>query len=551
MKKTDPSEGHKQPHPHLGGDQGELSASSSQNQQGSEEGAESRIGESPSPTLPSPTSSAGEQEKPWDLRAWELYQQPISVERKPDLLGEIFEEEFNRGHLSVMEMAQIISARNAALIEMFDYWLLKKLWSQEKYDEASRFAASLLESTNPTIRKTAQFLHEQYYLVREASRQKIGVLLRTKEKADGQILESLKTAFGVGSNTQSPFELIVEEEPDQFEDLRKAFERLVRRHHVIVIFGGTRNKTRPYLAQLSHYFKTPFIYLGQKSQVTAESPYFYHYSLTLESQIRTLAAHAYKRGLRRLAIIFPNDGYGVDAANLMWDEWLALGGKVVAAQTYHPEENDFQELAAILSNKHDLAPRMAEFRKRQREKLQQFPHLRRRILSQTPVELLPAQYDFDFIFIPDLSRTSIKVLSSLAYYGIRHIPVYGTRLWMASDTFKLAGSLWAPHLIFSDSAYVLLPVLPSPHPFVQDFRHRTGRYPDVLEVNAFEVGLLIKEILVQKAPANRGELKQILEDQFAIQGVLGQKLYFDEYREMENPIVLFQFNSKGALHIVP
>ncbi|MCX7675505.1 MAG: hypothetical protein N2Z70_06725, partial [Bdellovibrionaceae bacterium] len=191
-----------------------------------------------------------------------------------------------------------------------------------------------------------------------------------------------------------------------------------------------------------------------------------------------------------------------------------------------------------------LAKRQLEYKKIIQQKLEQFPQRRREILSQGPVAMLPAQVDFDAVFIPDTVMGMSKILSTLAFYGVKHIPVYGTSLWFSPEMKKYAGPLWAGHVQVAVSSHALLPYVNQAIPFLQDYQLRTGQLPSVYAMWTFESGLVVRDLLLRKAPESRRELLDLLKSSSlsGLRGVLGQDLYFDEFGEMNHPLKILRWS---------
>jgi len=495
------------------------------------------------------TAGAPEAKRFWTQDINELMSNSaLTPDQKVDSVIQVIESAFKAQSLSLDLMALEVKQKAPQALEIYDFWLLGKLWDQQKYDEASRFASQLINSSYEKIKIRAQYLFDQYYLTRKASPQKIGVVLPISNKQGSRLKMALQLSFGQIEGNQSPYQLIFKDEPDNPEQYEKVFEELIKSENVITIIGGLKSKNRNEITRLSQKYKIPFLYMGQKSRVTDESPYIFQYGLTNESQARAVALHAQAQGIKNMAVIYPNDGYGVEATNLFWDEWTALGGKIVAAYTYHPQENDFQEIAAKLSNKFNIMARMDEFKKLQKERIEKDPQNKKRILSQGPAELLPAEYDFEAVFIPDVPRSMAKITAAMAYFGIRRLPVYGTRLWANLETYKLAGSMWASYLLIPESLYNATEAYSINHPFILDFyRFSGGQRAEHLELSAFELSLLLKGILGVKGIDTREGLREALSQTASVPGLLGQSVYFDEFREIEGPIIMMRFNNLGKL----
>jgi ABC-type branched-subunit amino acid transport system substrate-binding protein len=118
------------------------------------------------------------------------------------------------------------------------------------------------------------------------------------------------------------------------DNARRGVERLVKEDNVIAIIGSLLSKTAPAVAAKANELGVPTLALSQKAGVTEVGPSVFRNALTSEMQVRQLVKSAMEDlKLRRFAILYPNDPYGVEYANIFWDEVLARGGVITAAQT--------------------------------------------------------------------------------------------------------------------------------------------------------------------------------------------------------------------------
>src|SRR6185369_3531304 len=107
--------------------------------------------------------------------------------------------------------------------------------------------------------------------------------------------------------------------------------------------GSLLSKTALPLAAKAQELGVPSIGLSQKAGLTEIGDKVFRNALTSEMQVREVVRVAMDElGLKKFAILFPNDPYGVEYANIFWDEVLARGGSVQAAQTYNPKDTDFR-----------------------------------------------------------------------------------------------------------------------------------------------------------------------------------------------------------------
>ena len=74
-----------------------------------------------------------------------------------------------------------------------------------------------------------------------------------------------------------------------------------------------------------------------------------------------------KMGLRNFAILYPNDPYGVEYANLFWDHVLARGGSITGIQSYKSNETDFKGPIKRLVGTFYIDDRIDEYKFRVKE----------------------------------------------------------------------------------------------------------------------------------------------------------------------------------------
>ncbi|GEM_PF-3083703 len=477
----------------------------------------------------------------WIEEVKNIYLSPVAEEEKSKNLNQIFDSQMLPKEIKASKEAEL----KEKAPEVFEYYQAKELqtfWDQKNYEQASLIALELKESSNPYLNQKGKYYYEQYQFVRKASAQKIGVLLPKGDKQSERFLNALNLSFGVYDQKNNPFQFIVYDEIDSPIEIEKHFENWVKTENVIAIIGGLKSKSHSLIAKLSQHYQVPFLYFAQKSDVTKDSSYLFQYGLTLDVQIRGIIENARINGIKKMAIIYPNDGYGVEAANLLWNYAKAQEIKIVAVQTYHPNESDFQGIAAQLSSKSEEWDRSEEFKKIQKEMIENEPEKKKKILEKTALDLLSPVYDFDAIFIPDTPKAMAKISASLAYYGIRRLPLYGTKLWVTSESARLAGHFWSNYLIFSDSAYNHIGTqIAVSHPFIEDYKKNYNKTPEQLELSVYEAVSLIKASLEQGV-ATRPELAEHLSQKARANGIFGQNIKFDQYREINAPVTLFRFD---------
>jgi outer membrane PBP1 activator LpoA protein len=177
----------------------------------------------------------------------------------------------------------------------------------------------------------------------------IGVVLPLSGKQAGigyKALHGIQLALGIFGSQGSPpsgFKLAVIDSEGSPDGARRAIERLVQEDGAIAIIGGMLSKTAVAEGAKAQEFGIPTIMLTQKSGITQTGDYVFRNSLTSQMQVQALVETAMtKLGMHNFAILYPNDAYGVEFANLFWDEVRSQGGNITGAQTYDSQETDFR-----------------------------------------------------------------------------------------------------------------------------------------------------------------------------------------------------------------
>lgn len=350
-------------------------------------------------------------------------------------------------------------------------------------------------------------------------------------------LRGLQLGLGIYGADKSDLRLAVVDSEGHPDVARRAVERLVTEDHVIAIVGSLLSKTATAVASKADELGVPSIALSQKAGITEVGKTVFRNSLTSEMQVRYLVEMAMeKMQLKRFAILYPNDPYGVEFANLFWDEVLARGGKIAAVQAYRPNETDFSGPVKRLVGKYYIEDRQQEYKARITEwyKQQKSVNIRRK----PPEDLLPAIVDFDAIFIPDGIRSLGQIAPTLTFYNINNVRLLGTNLWNAEEFLarldkSCNGAIFVDSMLSSDSAF-------TQSRFYKEFHRVFGEAPSIFEAQAYDAGLMIRQAL---AAGNRTrlDLTEQLEKLKGFPGALGKLNYFQP-REIDRPVVALTIN---------
>lgn len=376
----------------------------------------------------------------------------------------------------------------------------------------------------------SQDIISQLEAIHNVDAKTVGVVLPLSGKnaqVGQRALRGLEMGLGLhlpGSN----FKLAVMDSEGNPDSARRGVERLVKEDNVIAVVGSLLSKTAPAVAAKADELGVPSIALSQRSGLTEIGPTVFRNSLTSEMQIRYLVRAAMEDlGMKKFALLYPNDPYGVEFANIFWDEVLARGGQVTAVQTYSTKETDFRLVIQRLVGTYYGEARHDEFTARLKEmQKSDKKHSARKDNIET---ILPPITDFDGIFIPDSAKSLGQIAAMLAFSDVRGVKLLGTNLWNTPGLAKRAGN-FANNLMFVDS---FAPTQEQSR-FVNDYKALYNETPSLIEIQAYDSGLILRQLIASGADS-RQDLVRKLGTLKKFPGALGL-LNMSPDREVERPV---------------
>jgi len=408
---------------------------------------------------------------------------------------------------------------------------------QRNYSTAKRYLDEVISEARDTeIGERAQTIAAQIDARQKVDVRTIGVVLPLsgRQAAIGQkALRGIQHGLGLYGKNPTRFRLAVLDSEGNPDVARRAVERLVIEDNVIAVIGGLLSRTAPAEASKANEYGVPIITMSQKAGITQIGEFVFRNSMTSQMQVERLIDVAMGQlGMSRFAMIFPNDPYGVEFANLFWDEVKARGGKIQGAQTYDPNETDFrgpvQRLTGLfyLDDREDYAVSL----KRWKEKN---PTRSVRQGGPNPEEILSPIVDFDAIFIPDSARAVGQIAPMLAYHNVSKVRLLGTNIWNNRSLIE-RGNRFVESAIFVDSFLSNDRAFLNSE-FYSSFRQVFGEEPGIFEVQAHDSALLLRQIIGGGETSRLGVAQQLsLVRDFP--GALGL-LTASSAREIRRPVV--------------
>lgn len=315
-----------------------------------------------------------------------------------------------------------------------------------------------------------------------------------------KVLRSLQMGLGLGKDPKSRFKLVIYDSEGEPEIAAQRFDEMISKDKPIAFVGPLLSRNAVTVAEKAQSYRIPAIALSQKSKLTDVGPFVFRNALSSSMQIEALLQKAMgEMGLRRFAIIYPNEAYGIEYANVFWDQVLIRGGEITAAQTYDPQQTDFKETIQRVVGHFYPEPRMAEYNlklkelnlQKQQQQQQQARSRKNNTRQEEREDILPPIVNFDAVFIPDSAKNFGQVVSFLAYSRVKGVKVLGTNLLNTPGLSRRLGTF------ASELAFVDIPNEGSS--FSEEYQKNFGEPPGLLEVHAYESAVLLKQVISEGA----------------------------------------------------
>ncbi len=361
----------------------------------------------------------------------------------------------------------------------------------------------------------------------------IGVILPLsgRHKHIGQkALKGIQLALGIFGESPSKFKIAVFDSKSNPEVAAQGVEKLITENHVIAIIGGLLSKTSQVIANISNEYQVPNISLSQKSKLTDIGDYIFRNAITGELQIRMLVKTAMeKKGIRTFAILYPNDNYGTEYANMFWDEVRARGGQVTSAQSYDSKETDFKTHIKKLVGTYYLEDRQQEYSYH----LNRWYAKNKGRRKSPPDDLLPPIVDFQALFIPDSPKALGQIAPMLNYYNVEGVTLLGTNIWNQPSLIKrgqkyVEGALFVEDLSIYKNAY-------KKTKFYEQFKKTYSEEPNTFAAQAFDTAKLLT-IIIENGERRRVDVRRRLAGLRSFTGSKG-KIIINNKREMVSPLI--------------
>lgn len=269
----------------------------------------------------------------------------------------------------------------------------------------------------------------------------------------------------------------------------------------------------------------PIITLTQKDNITRIGDYVFRNFFTPGKQVETLVSYAVKAlGVKRFAILYPDEKYGTTFMNLFWDQVIAHGGSVVGVESYNPTHTDFADPIKKLAGLYYEVPENLKITDLAAD-------------AQENNEKPEAIVDFDAIFIPDAPTKAGLIIPQLAFYDVKDTYLLGTNLWHSDQLITMArqyvqGAV-VPDGFFAEDASENV------KNFVGIYQKVFDQKPGFIEAVTYDTAMILFQMVSRPDIRFRSTLKNELERLTDFQGVTGLTS-FDNDGEVRKRLYLLQ-----------
>ncbi len=480
---------------------------------------------------------------------------PIALLKSSNVTPKIAEDyilnRFSSSQLEVMAKDQsLINYRPLVLWQLGQIYLKNKRPSQA----LDYFRALTSQFPQHHLSIQANRMIQLLQATQEVDATTIGAILPMtgKNSSIGQhALNALRIGLGLNKPDQK-FKLVVFDTQSTAELATAGVDKLLIENKVIAIVGGLSSREATLIAQRADLLSVPFFALSQKPGLTNIGDYVFRNSLTPEMQVDQLVAFAFEKlAAKKFAILYPNDSYGVEFANIFWDQILARGGQITAAQTYDSKENDFTGIIQKLVGTYypegrpqEYKQRLDELKKSKKDRAQKNKKDKKVVVRnsrehEVEESILQPVVDFDVIFLPDNGKTLSQVMAFMKVNDVPGLTYLGTNIWNSPDIVKRASAQ-------KENVYFVSATDPNDADvrsteFFKEYVAEFNEEPTLIEMQAFESVKILRDT-ISYGGTSRDSLAAKLRIMGRSTGVTGE-LRMSNQREIERPVHILSLDN--------
>ena len=341
-----------------------------------------------------------------------------------------------------------------------------------------------------------------------ANNRTIGVLLPLsgRYKDIGQkILQGLQFSLRIWSpeDNENQIKLAVLDTEAKPELLELAFDEMIKKDRPVVFVGGLVGKTAEALVKKSEEYKVPAIVLSQKENLVERSKYSFQNSQPMADYTDYIADLAIKDlNFKTASILHSEKEFSKSYAKAFAKSFEKLGGQIINVIPYDKnEKGSITQAIKTLAQLNSINDRKEEYDEAYKAWKESSKN-RRNKDKPSISDLLPPKVDSELVFIADGPKNGGLIASTLAYFDIENLPLFGTHLWNNKDLIT-RGQRFIEEAIFANS-YFEPEVLNSE--CNSNYSRANSKPIDVYSYKGLEAGAILNNIYNRTSISSRSDM---------------------------------------------
>jgi ABC-type branched-subunit amino acid transport system substrate-binding protein/predicted negative regulator of RcsB-dependent stress response len=301
-----------------------------------------------------------------------------------------------------------------------------------------------------------------------------------------QVLNGMKVALdqAAEANPSSAVGLVAKDTEGDPKQLALELNDLLGEYRPLAVIGPLLSREVKAVAASADSHEVVFVTpTATLPDVQRFSRYLFNTAVNNRALVRELAGHATgAMGWKRFAILAPHDAYGAEMTQIFSEEIRRLGGEIIAAETYAPDDTDF---GAPIN-------RIKDADLRRGGKLETAEKKGKELKIYVP--------GFDAIFLPGDAEKVGLIPGQVQFYAAT-VPIIGTNGMNSSELIRV-GARSVEGALFADSFFVDSPD-PAVRNFVERYMKRFQEPPSAFAAQAYESARLVLDAIHKGATTGR------------------------------------------------
>jgi branched-chain amino acid transport system substrate-binding protein len=369
----------------------------------------------------------------------------------------------------------------------------------------------------------------------------VGVLLPMTgrfAKVGMDTLHGIELAFKIFNNEEpdNQVTLIIEDSGSSPETAVRALDKLVFDHRVVAVIGPLLSSGIEEVSERADEVGVPLISLTQRTGEKNE--WTFYSAVTPEIQANAIARYAVeKKGIKRFAILHPDDKFGEKYSSNFWDAVEENGGTVTAYEKYPTGTNDFTSIVDKISGQFYTEARSKELE--DLEKVREEEGIKRRTHRTDKYFKLPPVIDYEAVFIADDAKGVAQILPTFSYRDVEEVQFLGVATWNSPLIVRRArkhaqGALFVDTFFQSSGSREV-------RRFVSTYQKTFSERPNKLSASSYDAARLLEHaMLLGAGDSDRRQIRETLARVKAFPGVTGQATYRDGRFERDLKVLTFK-----------